>query len=226
MSGLHKLRFALGCLVAGGALCFWGFNELKLSRQSSVTPQSMSCLELVMYGEGDNAHVALDGFWYDLENAIAEHPENNEDHFYKVYIPLHPINGEAGTVLLRSDDLPDVGSIQRQATQSEVRGMVINSISKLGREEQELLQAAMRPGEEPVILDLDRQPKAAGTAIGILFGGGCVMLLPFAGALLSGHRLKHEAGDEWADGPADFPAAGWGAAAPSPDATGEGRPRF
>lgn len=195
--GYFKVRVTIAALVLGSLLFGWGYKEYRLAAQSGQEPQVMSCYELQLSGQPANAYVRINGFWCDLDNTVVTYREANEERYVKTFIPLYPIIGNRGNpIILRSGNLNNDAEIQAQARQGSVEGLIVSSVDKLYRVERPLLEPLLRPGEETIILDLNRKPKTAGHAVGIMAGGGVVFISPLLFILVTGTRLK-QPGDDW-----------------------------
>jgi hypothetical protein len=193
--------YKIAMVVAGIVLAVWGVREARMSGLSKEDPQEITCEDLGRDGPGDNAHVIVTEFVFPTGIFVYEEKRRGGD-WEKVWVPVLPLGGEwhqkvlaiyeehgeenledvmvpepdSFSVIVRSEHVPDEDALDALENQDAFRGLVINEIDSLGREEKKIL-ADEYPGvdlEKCWIVDHKREPKSTGTVI-LLIGLGAVL---------------------------------------------------
>lgn len=193
--------YKLGMIVGGILLAVWGVREGIMAGGAKAEPQTITCADLGRDGPGNNAHVVLTDFIISPGTFVYQEGKRGGA-WSKVWVPLLPVGGawdrkvqalleQSGTddpgdvllpqpetfsVLVRSSLVPNERGLSILEMGGELRGLVINEIDSLGREEEKLL-AGEYPNvnlDECWIIDHARTPKSMGTVI-LLVGAGVVL---------------------------------------------------
>lgn len=182
-------RLMLALLVAGGVLIFVGVQEYRLSQVAKAEPQTITCAQLASKGPGDNAHVRLTEFEF-TDNYVFQEEKRSTD--WKVsYVPAVPprIKDDPGVrvikVLVKSTAARNEDQLYALG-QSPIQGVVINTVSSLGRDEKRLLKESYPNVDFDTcwIIHADKAPASRGKLMGLI-GGGSGLAVVAAGLLLA-----------------------------------------
>jgi hypothetical protein len=184
---VRRLLFAL--VIAGGVLVFAGVQEYRLSKVAKAEPQTITCAQLASKGPGENAHVRLTEFEF-TENYVYQEQKRSTE--WKVsYVPAVPprVKDDPGVrvikVLIKSTAARNENELFALG-QAPVQGVVINTISALGRDERRLLKESY-PGvdfDTCWIVEAGKEPASRGRLMGLI-GGGSGLAVVAAGLLLA-----------------------------------------
>lgn len=167
-------------LLAATGLCglaLW--QEQTLASLASRTPQKITLQQLIASGPGDNIHVTVTQLRLGLDWIY----EEKGDQWTRVWIPLYPDqNAELQRefhVIVRTSDAPDEASVERFCQQTELTGLVVNSIHQLRSPEIIVLEQAYPKIDPSQILVLDTSRKLLSpTTLALLWQ--LTIALPFA----------------------------------------------
>lgn len=200
--GFRINRLILALMIGGGALGFFGLQEMRLAAASSEQPQTLSCSDLEKNGPGKNAHIHLTKFTF-TRHYIFERDKNNANADCKtVWNPLVATDGAyfrslkvlvaAGKlkpseaqdptnilVLMKTHKIPNE-SLRESFVENTntLDGMVINDIDSLKGEEKRLLEDSF-PGADfskVWIFEEGREPASPAKYLAML-GGGLALIL-------------------------------------------------
>jgi hypothetical protein len=183
--------FAL--LVAGGVLIFVGVQEYQLSKVAKAEPQTITCAQLVAHGPGDNAHLRLTEFEF-TDNYVYQEQKRSTD-WKASYVPAVPprVKDDPGVrtikVLVKSTAARNEDQLYALG-QAPIDGVVINTVSSLGRDEKRLLKESY-PGvdfDACWIIHADKKPASRGKLMGLLGGGTGLAVLSAALLLAAGKK--------------------------------------
>lgn len=190
-------------LVCGAMLVFYGLREMRLAVGASEAPQRLTLAQLAANGPGDNAHVVLtdfalcDGYVCIVKvgrfDKLITGSDPTRKRWEGVYVPLAPLTtelrqrrarGEAVArqaapanvrVLLLSYGVHGAADLDRLDAESQIRGMVINSVQSLDRKTESLLRE-LYPGTDfgnCLIFQQGRRPTATTTSLVIVLLSTC-----------------------------------------------------
>lgn len=142
--------------VAAAGLCglaLW--QEQTLASLARPTPQRMTLQQLVAQGPGDNIHVTVTEFSFAPDWVF----EERQGKWTRVWIPLHPGTDAADAdefqVIARTADAPDEAAVEQFYRQTELTGLIVNSIHRLRSPELIVLEREYPHIEAAQILVLD-----------------------------------------------------------------------
>jgi hypothetical protein len=175
-------RIIIILVVAGGALIFFGYQELRLSRVAKETPQTIPCADLAARGPGDNAHITLTDF--DLGANYVYEGRSETSSWTKAFVPAIPrvknlaeaLQAKSSPqikVIIKSSKVRSKSDMDSLALTSTIQGLVTNEIESLGRDERKLLKESYPAVDfdKVWILDHGRQPAGTGKVFAFLGGG-------------------------------------------------------
>ena len=192
-------RILLVMLVGGGALVFFGIQEMRLAKATKPEPQSITAADLIKSGPGDNAHVVMKDFLM-CEFAYVYQANKKGGAWKNVWVPVVPVGGDyhkkilsmvkpdgtlgGGTppmpddirLIVKSSKVPNEQSVGALANQETLQGVIVNKIESLGGEQKKILKESY-PGVDfanVLILEHDRKPATPGKSFGFV-GGGAVL---------------------------------------------------
>lgn len=185
-----------GCLLLVGGIgaLVAAVNEFRLGMNSNEQPQFITCRQLIDKGPGDNLHVVVTGYQLEVDSFVVQRGRKKTDSWKKAWVPVTASDGGGNdgsfhvlfeTSLLRKDS--DLDQMQKLG---ELHGMIVNDITSLGSEEQNLLRSSYPKTDfsKCWILEHGRRPGGAQKVL-IMIGLGIVGLL--IGVLLfRGDRSK------------------------------------
>lgn len=186
---MWRISIILGAVGIG--LLVYGCNEQRLSSKAKSEPQTITIKNLASTGPGDNAHVVVTDYILRLDDFVIETEGNNDTRWTKAYVPLVPIDIDINNpprtfdVILKTDDHHTMGEMDRLQEAGQIKGLIINEISKLGGEEKKLLKSSY-PGtnfDTCWIIEHGRKPAGTSFVMGSL-GGGALLLLAGIGLLV------------------------------------------
>lgn len=211
-------RIKLILIGVGGFLAFMGFQEFKVSKGTKPEPANVE-LAAIEAGSADmsNAHIKL-GVHHPAFFELIYYGEENTDKVTYVYYPVlsesHPFvvgidqlyqkypDGdipaeeipEVGdfSVLIKSDKYSNTAELPENFDTAEsIQGLVVNKITKLKKEEIDLLRESF-PNFDPekvLLLEEGRKPAGAGKKFGLM-GGGSLLSLIGLGWLVAGFTRR------------------------------------
>jgi hypothetical protein len=183
------VRLKIALMILGGVVGFFGIQEWRLATAAKPTPQRLSAAQLVDKGPGKNAHILLTNYTAAGNDFVYE--ENKRTHkWQKVWIPLQPDGGLFGLqpggpvrILFKSKKASGEGDLAGIFMGlPPLKGMIVNKIESLGREEKDLLRARY-PSidfDHCYIFEHDRSPASTAQVVGLMGGGGFLILLGMA----------------------------------------------
>ncbi len=183
-------RLLIGLTVLGGMFSFLGGRDYWHASKAGVTPEILTAAQLLARGADGNPFVEVSGF-VTGENFVYE-----EEHgkWQKVWMPFSPAEESATPTssvkaVLKSNRVHSEFDLAGEFDNPTVRGMIMNHVESLGKEEQKILTSSY-PGTEAssiLILDVTKDPVAMkkqgamffGIGILSLFGAGVVGFFKF-----------------------------------------------
>jgi hypothetical protein len=206
-SGGIPWRVVVVLVGLGVGLGFFGYREMRLASQAKSEAQHITLAKLVAEGYGDNAYVEIADFAACLQAFVYSYSKDTKA-WKQVYIPLVPLDSPwlaqavaaeaAGRpippptnlrVVARISSVHSEDQLQMWADQDTVRGLIVNAVDSLGREERRLLEESY-PGsrfDSVLIFDDGRTPKG-GSIIVLIFAGAALSILGGVGAAVWGLR--------------------------------------
>lgn len=198
--GFNLNRINAALVVGGFMLGFMGVQEMRLAAAAKAEPQRITCADLSARGPGDNAHVELTNFILCTQSYVYEGRAANSP-WDKVWVPAVPVGGAfhqqvmqllatqpnfAGPMPVPSDIKVLVKSTRTRndmemttlSNRPSLRGVVVNKIESLGKDELKLLQQSY-PGTNFSSCYIMHEGRALGNASMNLayFGGAAVLVL-------------------------------------------------
>ncbi len=185
-------------VIGGGVLAFLGWQEWSLASGTEAEPRQISCEELGGQGPGDNPHVEMGDFVF-CDYYVSE--GTNDSDIDRVWVAAVPFGGDYHVRLMEASDeegnivgnVPpptDVRVIVKSSKvsseyelvalgdQETIKGMVVNEISSLKKDEKDLLRQGY-PSidfDKVQILEHARKPAGFGKVFAML-GGGLALVL-------------------------------------------------
>lgn len=166
-------------LAAAGlsSLALW--QEQTLASLASPTPQKITLQQLIDNGPGDNIHVTVTQLQFGLDWVYEEKNQRWE----RVWIPIYPDrNAELRKefrVIVRTSDTPDEAAANQFCQQTELTGLIVNSIHQLRSPEIIVLEQGFPKIDASQILVLDTSRKLSSPrALALLWQ--LTLSLPFA----------------------------------------------
>lgn len=174
---MKQLRMMLtGCFVLGLfglAGTVGGCLEHKVSSRSKTEPQSITCQQLGESGPGDNLHIELTDFQLDTDNYVIEQKGRITKRWEKAFIPIMPAGQDedelpdAFSVLLITEMAKSEQAVDELALGETITGMVINDITSLDSETEELLKEAYPEVDVDALWIVEHQRKPTAPAVAI-----------------------------------------------------------
>lgn len=196
-------RVKLALIVIGGFVAFMGFEEFKVSSGASAEPVDVELASLEKGGELPNVHARITkhiavyaGSVYEYEQGKYESgPPGAGSKVNHCYYPIlsaeHPFiealandNPDADldnfAVIIKTERFATVGSIPDgfDAVES-IQGLVVNRITSLDSEEQDLVRQSFPNVDlnKLLILEDGRAPASIAKSGGMMAGGGLLSLV-------------------------------------------------
>ena len=179
VNGLNILLVIIGVAMVGE-----GLRELRLGWQAKLTPQAITCSQLIHSGYGDNAYVHMTNFHMHLESFVRKGQPGNPFSYETVWVPCDPDNEKLASVqlIVKSSQVHNPKELKDLSNDSFIEGLIVNKIDSLNDKERAILQGHYGTFDvnNCLILEDQRTPKSAGIALVPLIGG----LIVIAGALV------------------------------------------
>ena len=208
-------RIAIGLMVAGGFLAYFGYEEYKVGAGASADPVRVDLATLENGTPPPDSHLDIGPHWaiFPVWVGWGELETDKLDYiYYPIVSETHPYNQAWDALLVQYGEqeipesaMPQLTSLavlvksKRYKTESavpaqwenvgSVQGLLVNEIESLKPGEEQSLRQAF-PGlslENVMILEQDRRPKSALLALAMM-GGGVVVILFGAGMLIRGFQ--------------------------------------
>jgi hypothetical protein len=165
-----------------GGLALW--QEQTLASLASPTPQKITLQQLIDNGPGDNIHVTVTQLQFGLDWVYEEKNQRWE----RVWIPIYPDrNAELRKefhVIVRTSDTPDEDTANQFCQQTELTGLIVNSIHQLRSPEIIVLEQGFPNIDASQILVLDTSRKLSSPrALALLWQ--LTLSLPFAAIVIA-----------------------------------------
>jgi hypothetical protein len=189
------IRIGIFLLVLCGVFGYMGFQERGLTRKSSAAPEEITLKALIARGTKGNPNIILTDF-VGCPNIVFESRTGQiNEHWTKVWVPVLPLEGGAAMVenapnlianfdaIILSTHAGNETELAQRIGVPKLRGMVINEIRSLGKEEQRLLKQQYPNTDlsRCLIIEEGREPSGSGKLAAMFVGSG---LSGLAGAVL------------------------------------------
>ncbi len=184
------VRLKIAVLVIGAVVGYFGIQEWRLATTAKPTPQRLTASQLVKNGPGKNAHVLLSAY-SPVGDQIVYQEKSKGGSWQCVWLPLQPVGffglapGGPVRILFKSKKASNEGELnQIFMGGGPLKGMIVNKIESLGREEKKHLSQGY-PGidfDTCYIFEHERAPASTGKVVGLIGGGGILLLVGMAWA--------------------------------------------
>lgn len=197
------LRIKLAAIVGGLVLAFFGVQEFRVSQGTS---QKATAVDLAKVEAGEsptNHHVEIGNHFAVYGGSVYQYSQSKHDHsapgpatkvsycFYPIISAEHPFltalareeeNPEFGTiaVIVKSHRFKTIGAIPDGIVEeTAVKGLVINRIESLDKEERKLLLENFPQVDldKVLIVQDGRQPASLVKSAGMIGAGGLISLI-------------------------------------------------
>ena len=200
---LKALVVAVLLILGGAGAIYFGFLQFRLKSKSADQPQVISCRTLIDRGPGDNVYVVLTDYRL-LGDAIVIETGRlkvKQEPWKQAWIPIAPADEketveESFAVILETRKVTTRKELDALQSSAQIRGMVINDISSLGRKEEKLLRQSYPEVDFKKCWIIKHEETPEATVFGMVMGWTCGGLLVLVGVLvglLSVRRLMRPA---------------------------------
>ena len=211
------LRFAILLFIIGGILALAGVRPVRLASIAQPVPQPITCADLAAHGPGDNAHVAMSGFFLAYLTYVKVQSADAQQ-WSAVFVPAVPLDSEYHRrvleqidahkntvvgeppvpsgfgVIVRSAIVRTEDDIRALAGQNAIEGVVVNAFDPAPPGIVEALRQTF-PGvdfDKVWVLDHGRTPPSPSRGY-VMLGIGAVFVLIALGLAATAAMAREEA---------------------------------
>lgn len=207
----------LAVLVGGGALVFFGIQEIRVAQGTTAEPVPVKLEDLESAkATVTNPHIVIGEHYADFWDCVYHYKQSKYDRsepgpttkidylYYPIVSPEHPYVAQVDAfmkkyadsptappdsefpkldkvaVMVKSTGIATLGDIPGEVVATpEIRGLVINKISSISKEEADLIKQGY-PAFDPenvILLQAGRAPKPLIMSIAMIAGGVIVALI-------------------------------------------------
>lgn len=185
------MRFLFILLIAGAALCWFGCQEFRVSYGTSTEPVEIALFQLEDGEELPNNHIKFGDHLSLYSQSVLSYstvkggngvpaPDTKVNFVYYPILSAAVVANEDIAVVVKTKRFKTFGEVPKDDQQQRsVKGLVINRIGSLSKEEEDLIHEGV-PGinlKKVLILEENRVPSALYFSLGMVAAGVILILI-------------------------------------------------